>query len=207
MEPGYNPITRLYYVNTGIENIPMNKSLHEAVEFIERELFYDFPFESEADKATAYASLLQGFLHPYINGSHPVLDFEAPAHGNGKTLLCEITSIPAHGENYQLTPLPKEDDEVRKKLMSTLRAGVGRLVFDNVNSLDSAVIASAVTTRRISDRLLGKTENISYLVNCEIVYTATNPSISDEMARRNIRCRLASTQERPWNEPPFGTVT
>lgn len=70
--------------------------------------------------------------------------------------------------------------------------------LDNINrKIEGAELASALTTGRWTDRLLGFTKTVNVPVRCTWIFAANNPDMSNEIRRRCIRIRLDAKVERP----------
>jgi hypothetical protein len=203
--PGYSSVSRtLYLPQEGftIPLIPLNPSADEvkaACEMICTELLGDFPFVSDAERAHAVALLLLPFVRSIINGPTPLHLFEKPAPGTGATLLVNALSYPATGHPIATMTEGRDEDEWRKRLTSKLRTSPAFLVIDNLRaSLDSAAVASAITSPAWEDRLLGASQILRIPVRCAWVATGNNPKLSFEIARRTVRIRLNAKVDQPW---------
>jgi len=164
----------------------------------------------DADKAHAVGLALLPYARELIEGATPNHLIEGPCPGVGKGLLADAVLRPATGRNIGILTQAKNDDEWRKRLTACFRESRPVMLLDNVTyPLDSGVLAAALTAQTWDDRLLGKNETGSFPVRCVWVTTATNPTLSTEIARRSIRIRLDPKQDRPWlregfNHPNLG---
>jgi len=181
---------------------PTDHDIKAAVVLID-ELITDFPFVNGADRAAAFALLLVPFCRDMIDGPTPLHLFEAPAAGTGKGLLAAVALIPAVGDDLGTMTQGRDEDEWRKRISTCLREGKAAILIDNVtHALDSGVLSSALTTTLWSDRLLGTLDPLNLPVRCAWVATGNNPTLSTEIARRSIRCRLDSKTDRPFQRDP-----
>jgi hypothetical protein len=203
-KPGFHPSTGMYYAPVGnvyIPEIPKNPSAEEitqARELVE-EMICDFPFVSEADRAHAIALFLLPFARDLIEGPTPCHLIEAPTPGSGKGLLADVIMRPAFGRHIGVVTQAHNGDEWRKRLTAQFRALRGAILIDNVTKiLDSGELAAALTATHWEDRILTKSEVLKVPIHCVWVCTANNPTMSTEMARRNIRIRLDPGIDRPW---------
>lgn len=168
------------------------------------ELVEDFPFESDADRAHALAALLLPFVRPAIKGPTPLHVFDAPTAGNGKTLLAEVSQIPAHGDAFKIDTLPHDEEELRKKITSYLVEGRGVIALDNVKGVvDSGKLAAALTSGTWTDRLLGSTRMVEAPNTAVWIMTGNNIRMSGEITRRTIRSRLDALVEHPEDRAGF----
>ena len=90
------------------------------------------------------------------------------------------------------------NEEWRKLLTAKLKKTPTFLFIDNLkNCLDSAAVASAITSPTWEDRLLGGSNVIAVPVRCAWIATGNNPKVSDEIAHRTVRVRLNANVDRP----------
>ncbi len=208
--PGYHPAARIYYdlvhgaVVPNVPDEPMAADLERARTFILDDLLIDFPFVSDSDRAHAVALFLLPFVRELIAGPTPLHLIEAPTMGSGKGLLADALLLPSLGE----TPTPMAeattDEEWRKQITSNLLSAPAVIYIDNLtHMLASGALAAALTTRDFSDRVLGKSEQISLPVRCVWVAAANNPTLSTEISRRCIRIRIDPRVDKPWQREGF----
>lgn len=208
--PGYHKAARLIYVPQegfvlpAIAVNPTPEDIRAARDLLLDELLGDFPFTTEAERAHALALLLLPFLRPLISGATPVHLIEKPTPGTGATLMVEAISEIATGARASVLTEAHDEDEWRKRLTSALREMPTFLFVDNLKArLDSAALAAAVTAPSWEDRILGRSEIVSFPVRCAWVVTGNNPALSNEMARRAIRIRLDARVDQPWRRASF----
>lgn len=170
------------------------------------ELLVDFPFVDASDKAHMLAALLLPFARRLVEGTTPIHLVEAPAAGTGKGLLVSVLFVLATGKSAEAGTLPREEDEVRKKLTSELLAGRPILALDNADPkhrVDSAALAAATTTEFWVDRLLGQTRSMTLANRAVWMLTGNNVRLSTELARRCVRIRIDAGTDRPWRRAAF----
>jgi putative DNA primase/helicase len=207
--PGYDPGSKLYYspapgfaVPT-VSFDPSGADTRRAVALLE-ELVDDFPFVGGPDRAHALGLIILPYARDMIDGPTPLHVVTAPNPGSGKTLLADVASYPFLGTWPDAMTEASNDDEWRKRLTAKLRGLPSTVVIDNVRRrIDSASLASCLTSRTWSDRLLSVNEIISVPVSCCWVVTGNNPTMSTEIARRSVRIRLDARMERPWEGRTF----
>ncbi|MBX6753654.1 MAG: bifunctional 3'-5' exonuclease/DNA polymerase [Thermorudis peleae] len=210
LAPGYYPATGLYYDPTPgltIPTVPLHPTSDDvarARSLILDDLFVDFPFVSEADRAHAVALVLLPFVRDLIPGPTPLHLIEAPTEGSGKGLLADVALLPAVGDHVGTMAPGRDAEEWRKSITSVLRAGHPVIWIDNITRpLDSAELAAALTATAWEDRLLGKNEVLRLPVRCIWIATANNPVLSREVARRTIRIRIDPKMDMPWQRVGF----
>ena len=206
--PGYHPAGRVIVCppeGLHMPDLPTALTDHDieaAVALID-DLIADFPFVNGADRAAAFALLLVPFVRDMIDGPTPLHLFEAPAAGTGKGLLAAVALMAAIGDDLGTMTQGRDEDEWRKRISTCLREGKAAILIDNVtHALDSGVLSSALTATLWSDRLLGTLDPLNLPVRCAWVATGNNPTLSTEIARRSIRCRLDSKTDRPFQRDP-----
>ena len=206
---GYQPASLAYYaLKTGftVPNVPerpTDADIRRAKSIIE-DLIGDFPFVGEAERAHATAILLLPFVRLLISGPTPLHLIEKPVPGTGATLLADALLYPATGHPTGAMTEGRDEDEWRKRITARLRSGGSAILIDNLRRrLDSAALASAITSELWQDRLLGKSEDIRIPVRAVWLATGNNPTLSSEMARRTVRIRLDPRCDQPWLREDF----
>lgn len=202
-ERGYYREEKLWMQTTFSIKIPKNPTfnqLKEAVEFIEENVFVDFPWEMDSDKANAWSFLFTPFVLRLVNNRTPLFLIDAPRPRSGKSLLVTALDTIAYGHFVPMTQAPTNEDEMEKKLNSFLFKGVNRISFDNWKDglvLDSSCLSSYLTSSRVEGRVLGVNETKFAINNVIFSLTGNNINLSAEMARRVVRIRLKPQVEMP----------
>ncbi|MCK6502706.1 hypothetical protein L6R53_04800 [Myxococcota bacterium] len=178
---------------------PAASARAQALALLRDDLLGDFPFARPSDAAHALALVLLPLVRHLVDGPTPLHLIEAPSEGTGKTLLADVVHALAAGAPADPTPLPTQEEEVRKKITALLLGSPAMVLLDNVNhTLDSSSLAATLTKDTWSDRVLGKSALVSLPNRAVWVATGNNPSLSRELARRSARVRLDARVERPW---------
>lgn len=203
--PGYDSETGLYYApdpKLDLPEIPEDPSpeqVNAAVQFINEELFVDFPFSSEADHANAWAELLTVFMRDLISDCVPAMLHDAPSAGTGKSLLARLTSMVVTGNDAGLLPQPENEAEMRKLLTAELIQGGQLIVLDNYDGkLDSPILCKLITSGEHQDRILGKSTTVTLAMNALPIITMNNCEVGGDMARRVVLIRMDARQAKPW---------
>jgi putative DNA primase/helicase len=150
--PGYHSASRTYFANGELQLRPVSEDpttseVEQALHWID-ELFYDFPFASEADELVAVAAMLGPFVRSLIDGSTPLHMFEAPTPGTGKGLLADVIAIPSTGRRAATITEARNEEEWRKQITAMLRNGRAITLIDNVAApLASPALSAALTSR------------------------------------------------------------
>lgn len=170
------------------------------------ELFVDFPFVSDSDRAHMMAAVLLPFVMRMIRGNTPLHILESPDNGSGKTLLCHLTSIVCTGNSAQIGTLPGEEEEVRKTVTAELIKAGPMIVLDNAKEkriTGSQALASVLTAPIWSNRLLGESKMVSVPNLAMWMLTGTNLEMTKELTRRSVRIRIDPKVERAWQRKGF----
>ena len=207
--PGYQPSTRLFFESDGcgvppVQDAPSDDDVGRAKSLLLEEWLGDFPFVERSSRVHAIATLLSRVLRNRIDGPVPLFAVDAPTAGSGKTLLVESIGIITTGAAPAAMSLPRKDDELRKQITSVLLGGTPIVLLDNItHTLESGVLAAALTSRNWSDRLLGKSETVSVPNNCLWIATGNNLQLGTEISRRTVWIRLDPKVDRPWERSGF----
>jgi putative DNA primase/helicase len=90
-------------------------------------------------------------------------------------------------------------DDLRKWLTSTVLAEQPVVLLDNVNArLGGSALAAALTKIDWADRILGTSRLARGTINCLWLATGNNLTMTVELARRVVRCRLDGGLMRPF---------
>ena len=208
--PGYHPDARLLYVPApgftvpDIPKRPTEAEIAAARALICEDLFGDFPFTGEAERAHIVALLLLGFLRGMIDGPTPLHLIEKPTPGTGATLMVDAVATILTGTGASVMTEGRDDEEWRKRVTAKLRQIPSIILIDNLRAkLDSSAVAAALTAPFWEDRVLGQSEMTRLPIRCLWIATGNNPEFSNEMARRLVRIRLDANVERPWQRAGF----
>lgn len=210
--PGYDPEVRAWIESTtpAVPTHPTDADLTWARNLILDDLLGDFPFATPADRTNAVALVLVPFLRPMIDGPTPLHLVESPTEGTGKGLCTQVCLTPALGRPAAVMTIGRDDDEIRKRITAALIAATPAVVMDNLERIDSASFASALTEPIWSDRLLGASKQLHMPIRCVWAATGNNLTLTGEIARRVLRIRLdagiANPHERKgWKHPKLAT--
>ena len=206
-EAGYHKEARILYIPPNEKNLyipekPTKKDIRRAKNLIENDLLVNFEFKTDADKTHAIAYILLFFCREMIDGPTPMHVFTAAKQGTGKTLLAEAIMKNLSLGNYVLYPAPTSEDEIRKKISTSLNeTSVTGFLLDNVTSLKSSTLASAILAGQYSDRVLGELKGLTKLIKWVWAATGNNIDIDTDMVRRCIRIRLRADHPNPHLRP------
>ena len=214
-EPGYDAQSCLVYrppADLLIPDIPENPSAEdiEKSKKLVLDVICDFPFEDEASRANSLAFMFTLMMRSVIDGYVPLCLVDSPTQGTGKgKLVKNLAHIPL-GTELPTQTMPQgryADEEWRKLLLGILREGSPAVLFDNVSEreiVDSAPLASLMTTGKFGGRILTQPDVQNFRVNLILVATGNNIKVTGDMTRRCYTVRLDANMERPWERHPDG---
>lgn len=180
------------------------KALKEAVSFFVNEVLGDFPFASQADRANAVGLFILPLVMDMVDGPYMAWLVEANMPGSGKTLLAKLVSVVATGAPAIVTPLAKNEAEIKKAVTATLASGAPLTLFDNVSGyLDSPTLAAVLSATVWRDRILGGSTTATIPITTQTIFTGNNLSLSGELADRLLRVRLVPQTEHPRQRSGF----
>lgn len=200
---GYDKETCMYFDPGGltlpwpVSDYPSQAEIKQAVFHIS-DLLEDFPFVGDAERAHAFAAMIQPFVRPMIDGPTPLYLIEKPTSGTGATLLAHVLSYPALGAWPSAVTQPKDESEWRRSTLSWLRDSPQVIIIDNLgDSLKSSNLASVLTASKYTDRIIGSSDAITVNVDAMWIATGNNPQLNQEMSRRSVRIRIDAQSEHP----------
>jgi hypothetical protein len=198
--PGYDRSTGIFYEpNTDFPPIPTEPTLDDARKALATiyDVIDEFPFVGPAHLSAWFALLLTPFARPAIKGSIPFGLLDKNAHRVGATKLADVIGI-----IYSGRPLPKmaksDEPEMRKRLLALAMSGDPIVILDNVEgTLDSQVLAGAITSMIVQERQLGVTGMVAMPMRALWLVTAANLTLSNELVGRALHVRLETHLENP----------
>ncbi len=202
--PGLNPTGVLYDEPAELAELkPMMDvgTIHDVL----FDLVVDFPFKTSADRANILGVILTAVLLPAIGGNLPLHLIAAPLERTGKTKLAsECLGYLFLGGPIPTTQLVAREEEIEKRILGFLLQDALFLLLDNIRvALDSATIASLLTSRWFSGRLLGGSKILTLPNNLILLGTGNNVIASGEMAKRSILTYLQPATAEPERRTAF----
>lgn len=205
---GYDDITRLLYVPTGLRvpTIPAEPTEEERAKALAvlDDLLRDFPLADDPDYANALAAMLTPVLRPMIRGCTPMGVVSKPQPGVGATLLSNVIATIATGRPGATLAAPRDDDAWRKRITSLLYDGYTIIIIDNVEGRLYAPSLGAVLTSELwGDRLLGKTKMLTLPQRASWFATGNNVQLGGDLPRRCYWVTMENEEARPWLRTGF----
>jgi hypothetical protein len=139
-----------------------------------------------------------------IDGPTPGHFIAKPAAGTGASLLMDGVSEIVGGHRAASLDIPADRAETDKTLTAIPVDGRALAFFDNINhSVDSGALASAMTKRFHSARVLGRTETIEVEVRVIWAFAGNNVTMTGELLRRCIPITLDAKSADPTRGRKF----
>jgi hypothetical protein len=210
--PGYDPTSRLMYCPDPSLNLrpipehPCGEEVRACVDIL-LQVIDEFPFVDDASRANALAILFSILMRPVIKGHVPLAIVDAPMQGTGKSLLITaLAKIAVGNVSSESIPAKQNEDEWRKKITSILMTSASFVLLDNIpdnTTIDSPMLAATLTSREVSDRLLGGNRIVSLLSRVVWAASGNNLRVTGDLPRRSYSVRLDANAERPWERTGF----
>jgi CHC2 zinc finger len=210
-EAGYDPLTKLIYYPAPklrcptVPESPSGSQIDRARSIIE-EMIGDFPFADTTSKTNAVAAFLTPIVRPLIDGPTPLGLLDAPMPGTGKSLFAECVGIVATGRSAPLMTAPGTEDEW-KSITASLLEGTTMMTIDNLEGkLESASLASVLTSTTWEDRILGFTKKNALPQRASWLATGNNIMLGRDLPRRCYLIRMDAKNSKPqertgWRHP------
>lgn len=225
-EPGFHHASGLYYMPPAdlvlprVSSKPSADEVREARRLLVEEVLADFPLGGLGRDEILSGSLCDGegvpavtnmvglillpFIREMISGATPGHLLTKPTPATGASLLTECFSLLTVGEEGAAQSMPSSKEEMEKTLLTLLSDGSRIVYFDNINdSVDSGVLASALTAPTFKGRMLGRTQTVETDVQVAWVFTGNNVTLSGELVRRLCMVDLDARVSRPENRSNF----
>jgi len=209
LKQGYDKKTRLFYAPAPglvipiIPERPGKADVDRAVDVI-KEIFVDFPFVDDSSRANMIAAVLTAVLRPMIPGPVPMAIIDKPQAGTGATLLSEVIAKVATGRSAALMTAPEDDAAWRKAITASLSQGRNLAIVDNVETkLNAPSLAAVLTANTWTDRILGRSENITLPHTMFWISTGNNLQLGGDLPRRCFWIRLDAQSARPWQRTNY----
>jgi hypothetical protein len=192
----YNRMARGMAERLQVPEEPSDEDVRAAVKLLLEDWLVDFPFPTQADRANALALILTPFIRGQVDVVPiAVVDGNGPSAGKG--LLAELITRLVLGTAFIPTPLPEDNDEVRKAITGAMLAGSPMLIWDEAHTLEGTALAQLLTAPVWSDRRLGVSEMVVVPNRVTFVALGNNVAANGDIGRRAYRVRIHPLMERP----------
>jgi hypothetical protein len=150
-----------------------------------RDAFKVFPFIDDRLVADALAAAFTPLLTTAITAPVPSMIVSARKVASGKTELAKTCSILGNGGKTITTW--RGSTELEKMIQTYVKEDKRAIIFDNIkNDIDSTIMESVITSRRISYRRLYTQLSADLQSNTTWFMTANGAIVSEDMIRRSI---------------------
>lgn len=197
---GYAPAAEYVLTDVPSLKLPAEPSQDDARAAVTKllDLVAEFPIVSDAGRAAWLAGVLTVLARPHIAGAVPCTVFDAPTPGTGKSLLARMAAAIPTGDDVAPRAVPQEASEWSRVMLGIAIAGEPVVFFDNAKGkVDSAALEAVITSARFTERRLRTNESTECPVPTLFLVTSNNASLSVDLARRSLHCRLVPKEERP----------
>jgi len=163
------------------------------------DLLREFCFaDGERSKSVALAAMLTVYGAQLLpeKSLRPAFIIVANSEGAGKTLLVKCATVPVLG-SVPTGSRARDDDEMRKLLLSTVIEGRHTLLLDNCKGhLSSESLESFLSCQTYSGRILGHNKSFAGQNNVTVFVTGNGMTVSPDMRRRSLFIELHLPTER-----------
>jgi hypothetical protein len=205
--PGYDAATGLLYLPSA-KFPPILDAVSKALALKALELLLDvvcdFPFRSDAHRATWIAGLLTMVGRFAFAGPAPLFLVDGNVRACGKGLLADVAALIALGRDFAKASNTTDDDEMRKIILSIGLAGELAVCLDNVaGALGTPSLDAALTTTTWQGRKLKTNETPRVPLFATWWATGNNVILLADTTRRVAHIRLESAEENPEERTGF----
>ena len=155
-----------------------------------------FRLPRRADRAALLAGVLTALVRHMFRLA-PAFSFDAPAAGTGKTLLATCIQVLC-GMKPSAIPECRDEEEMRKRLVSSLREGKPAILLDNIRGdFRSGALEALITAETFEDRKLGSSEMLALPTAVMVLISGNNFRPSGDLFRRIVTCRIDAKTDAP----------
>lgn len=176
---------------------PSEAAAREALAHL-KGILEEFPFASEADRAAALCLMLTATVRSSLPFA-PAFNITASGPGSGKSYLAAVAAPFAGPGDPMNISYPTTAEEATKALLAALIPKPAVILFDDMQTDWKAhgMINRVLTSRSVSDRLLGSNRTQTVSTACLFIGTGNNVAPERDMRRRVITIYLAPDSETP----------
>lgn len=158
----------------------------------------EFPFASEADRAAALCLMLTATVRSSLPFA-PAFNITASGPGSGKSYLAAVAAPFAGPGDPMNISYPTTSEEATKALLAALIPKPAVILFDDMQTdwKPHGMMNRVLTSRSVSDRLLGSNRTQTVSTSCLFIGTGNNVAPERDMRRRVVTIYLAPESEVP----------
>ncbi len=177
----------------------------EVIHNVLYDLVVDFPFKTEADKQNFIGLLLTPLISPALEGNRPMHLVNSPLERTGKSkLVNEVFGGIILGRELASMQITDKEEEREKRIVAMLLQGESLMHLDNLPEyIDSASLASLLTSHFLASRILGYSRTVKLRNNLVIVGTGNNVRASGEITKRVVPIMLEPRSANPETRRDF----
>jgi len=124
---------------------------------------------------------------------------DKPQAGTGASLLCDVISIIATGNEMATITEQKTEEEWQKVITSILRSGRVLITLDNVEGkLNAPTLAALITSTTYQGRILGKSEMVTFPNLTAWIANGNNVQLGGDLPRRCYSVKMDAKTSQPW---------
>lgn len=167
-------------------------------------VFKDFPFASESNQSACFAALLTHLGRNVIDGNTPFFAFDGNRPGCGKGLATDVIMMIAEGRRATRYTYSGNQEELAKMLVALAIEGRNYVLFDNIEGrFGDPVLEAAMTSGRISGRVLKSSKSIDQPLTVTWIGTCNGMTYHRDMLRRTVPIFLDTDREDPHRRDDF----
>lgn len=193
--PGYNPDNKIMYAHSiQLETVDLDKAYRDLYE-----PFSEFP---QCAIPGALATLFTLVTRAHMPTA-PMICFDAPAEGSGKSLLARVCQELVLGTKPNARSQEASDEEFDKNLKSFMQNNPGKPLFlDDFEGMIKYPVLKTLLTQpgHYSFRVLGTAKDCRVRTNFPIILTGNHIELSVDLNRRSIIVNLNTESEAPANK-------
>ncbi len=203
IEEGYDAASGYYYhPRRDMQNIVLQEKPTKdeviAARNVLWNVFGEFPYVSDADRANNFAFGLTPFIRPFINSLAPMCYTEASIAGSGKGLNTDAWALITSGQVASKCSAV-DNTELEKRILALLSVGRTLICIDNVRGkLESKALENALTAELYEGRTLGKSEARQVPNLATWCCNGNNATLAGDLPRRCYRVRFTPDSAQPW---------
>ena len=185
---GYDKVTGLYtMLHRKLKVKAMNPQ--KAYKYLAYEVFDEFPFSGDLDRAVAVAALMTSVQRPTIAGDSgmPGFGIVSPVHSSGKTTLAQLISYSIFNRPVAASSWSSDDEELGKHILAILQEGHACVLFDNIKqgaTIQSGRLANAMSNDVFGGRQLGENKTIEVPSSVIWLFTGNGIKFVGDFATR-----------------------
>ncbi|MGO9060250.1 MAG: DUF3854 domain-containing protein [Candidatus Binataceae bacterium] len=159
----------------------------------------EFLYTSAPGLSVAPTAVMTGLQRRQLDAA-PGVGLDGSETESGKTLQARCIGLILTGRKPSAISFAWREEEMEKKLFSSLLAGDSVVLIDNVKqgyALDGQFLASVLTEETVESRVLGLSRNARVPTNILLLVTGVNLQFTGDMPSRFIANRIVPGVERP----------